>query len=268
MDFVDKSFNSTECIKYRLSIQISLNGFSFCIFDTETQKHVMLKSYPYSASITDYNSFAKEVGSLLNNIPVSNIPVKCLFITHKNTLIPDEIFSEKKIRSFMSFLFPLEELDEIHYNYIPSVKGYCGCIIPSPVAAEIGVRFHGVKFYSQAYLSVQQTLSKAEATKLRVIFCPNFIDISVVKDNVLILNNSFEISDIKDAVYFISALINKFELKDSPIYLAGDISLTEVKNLKNYFPALIQEQNKRIALLFGHEISLNHYNLLSLHECE
>lgn len=269
MDFVDKNFNSAEYTKYRLSIQVSLNGFSFCIFDINSQKHVMVKDYVYSKIITDNNVMAKEIGELIENIPIKNIPTKCLFISPKNIFIPEEVFVENKLRAYMSFLFPMEELDEIHFKYISLIKGYCNFAIPSTIVSEFRKYFDDIKFYSQAYQSVYETMAKEGSEKMRVVLCENFIDITIVKDNVMLINNSFEIGGITDIVYFISALTDKFNLRNNiPIYVSGEILNTDIKELKKYFPSLIKENEKRISLLFGYDTSSKHYNLLSLHKCE
>jgi hypothetical protein len=101
-----------------------------------------------------------------------------------------------------------------------------------------------------------------------IVFCGNFMDISLFKDNKLILNNSFEIFDIKDIAYFISAISDRFEVKDMPVRISGDISNSEVKKLKMFFPSIVQEHNRKISLLLGTEIAAKYYNLLSLQECE
>jgi hypothetical protein len=103
---------------------------------------------------------------------------------------------------------------------------------------------------------------------MNIVFCHNFMDISIFKNNKLILNNSFEIFDLKDIIYFISATYNKLKMENAPIYISGDISTNEIRKLKKIFPSIIQEQNKKVSLLLGSDISTKYYNLLSIQECE
>jgi len=268
MEFVDKSFNLTDK-NYRLSIQISLNGFSFCVYDTLKQKHVFIKSCNYPRNITDYNVWTSEISTIIKEIPVQPQTLSCLFLTNKNVFIPKNVFVESKLRSYFALSFHLEELDEIHYKYIPEIDGYCVFAIPSPIVSEIGRSFEKTQYYSQAYKSIKESVAKQQDNIMRIVFCHNFMDISVFKDKKFIINNSYEIYDLKDIIYYISALRNKLELTDVPIYVSGQMPNTEIKKeLSNYFPNVFQEQVKRIALMFGNETASQHYNLLSLHECE
>jgi hypothetical protein len=270
IDYVDKSYCLTENKKYRLSIQVSLNGFSFCIYDFDRQKYVVLKHCAYSENIVDFDIWVEEINRIadkvIENLAPLTTPVKCLFTSRKNVLIPKSIFSENNIKSHISFFFQLDELDEIHYRYIPEIEAYCCFALPSPVVSKIIARFGKTEFYNQAYCVIRR--ADNYKTGMKIVFCDNFMDISIFRDNKLILNNSFEIFDIKDIIYFISAISDKFDAKNIPIYMLGNISNREIKKLKKFFPLTVQEQNGKISLLLGSEVSTKYFNLLSLHECE
>jgi hypothetical protein len=272
IDYVDKNYCLTGDKNYRLSIQVGLNGFSFCIYDADKQRHVVLKHFPYSENIVDFNIWTKEINkiaeSMADYIHSAKPLVNCLFISRKNVLIPENIFFANNIRSYISFFFQLDELDEIHYKYIPEFKAYCCFALPSPVVSKIISRFNNPNFFNQAYQIISRAKNSVTSTGMNIVFCTNFMDISIFKDNQLILNNSFEISDLRDIIYFISAIYSKFKMEDAPIYISGDISTHETGKLKKIFPSIIQEQHKKISLLLGSDISTKYYNLLSIQECE
>ncbi|MDR2286717.1 MAG: DUF3822 family protein [Prevotellaceae bacterium] len=270
IDYVDRSYCLTANKDYRLSIQVSLNGFSFCIYNPDKHKHVVLKNFPYSENVADINLWLKEINriaeSMTADIAAIKTSVKCLFISRKNVLIPKNIFSANSIGSYISFFFQLDEFDEIHYQYIPEIEGYCCFALPSPIVSKIISRFGKSDFYSQSYQIIRRT--KNYGTGMSIVFCDNFMDISIFKNNKLVLNNFFEIFDIKDIIYFVSSISDKFAVKDIPIYMSGNISNSEIKKLKKFFPSIVQEQNREISLLLGSEVSTKYYNLLSLQECE
>jgi hypothetical protein len=271
IDYVDKSYCITANKDYRLSIQVSLSGFSFSIYDADKQKHVVLKHFFYSEHIADLNIWTKEINRIAESMSMADVhalkrPVKCLFISQKNVLIPRSIFSANSIRSYISFFYQPDELDEIHYRYIPEFEAYCCYALPSPVVSKIIFHFGKSDFFNQTYQIINR--AKKSGTGMHIVFCPHFMDVSIFKDNKLILNNSFEIFDIKDIIYFISALSAKFNIENIPVYISGDILVSEIKKLKKVFPSIVQEQHKKISLLLGSEISTKYYNLLSLQECE
>jgi hypothetical protein len=270
IDYVDKTYCLTENKNYRLSIQVSLNGFSFCIYDVNKQKHVVLKHLFYSENITDYNIWVKEINRIADevtgNIALVKLPLKCMFISRKSVIIPKNVFSANNIKSYISFFFQFDELDEIHYRYIPEIDGYCCYALPSPVVSKIISRFGDADFYNQTYQIIRRI--NGYQTGMVIMLCDNFMDISIFQDNKLILNNSFEIFDVKDIIYFISAVSAKFDVKDIPIYISGNISSGDVKKLKKFFPSIVTEQNRKIAVLLGSEVATKYYNLLLLQQCE
>jgi hypothetical protein len=229
----------------------------------------MMRHFPYSEHIADLNIWTKEINRIAESAPefqTVQIPAKCLFISRKSVLIPKSVFSANNIRTYISFFFQLDELDEMHYRYIPEYEAYCCYALPSPVVSKIISRFGRPEFFNQAYQIIHR--AKNYGTGMNIVFCSNFMDISVFKDNKLLLNNSFEIFDIKDTIYFISAIYDKFKIKDIPIYISGDITVNEIRKLEKFFPYIIREQDKGISLLLGSEVSTKYYNLLSLQECE
>ncbi|MDR1584139.1 MAG: DUF3822 family protein [Prevotellaceae bacterium] len=270
INYVDKSYSLTENKNYRLSIQVSLNGFSFCIYDINKQKHVALKNFSYSEDIVDANIWIKEIDKIMKeiagSIPTIKTTVKCLLISPKNVLIPQSIFSANNIKSYITFFFQLDELEEIHYKYIPEIEAYCCFVLPSPIVSKIISCFGKSEFFNQTYQVIRR--KKNYSMGMNIVFCGNFMDMCIFKDNKLILNNSFEILDIRDIIYFISAISDKLDIKGIPMYVSGDISIDEVKVLKQFFPFIVQEQNRKISLQLGTEISAKYYNLLSLQECE
>ncbi|MDR1897454.1 MAG: DUF3822 family protein [Prevotellaceae bacterium] len=267
-DFVDKSFSLTKNRNYRLSIQISLNGFSFCIYDVDRQKHVVFKDYGYSTDISDYDSWSQETEAITELVPVSRIPAKCLFVSRKNVLIPANIFDEKNLKNYLSFSFNVDSLEEIQYKYIPEIEGYCSFSIPSNIISPIKNRFTDVQFFNTSYQVIRRMRKTDYETYMEIVFCENYMDVTIFKEKKLIFNNSFEIFDLKDVIYFTSVVINRFDISQIPIYTSGKISNAEIMELTKYFPEIIQHQNKRITLLLGIETSSKFYNLLSLYECE
>jgi hypothetical protein len=248
-----------------------LSGFSFCIYDQARQKHVMLKGF--SVNEPDFDIWCGKFDEFLLQIPVSSIPVNCLFVSPKHTFIPADAFDATKLKQYLSFFTPLDDLDEIHYTLVPLINGYCCFAMPNYVVTTLFQRFGKVRFFSQAYQNLMQVSGKQHKNKIGMMFCNNFMEITVFKDNKFVLNNSYEIANGYDIIYFIAALNNVLDLSHPTIYTSGETFIASsntdlVGCLQSYFPNLVQNVNRRIALLLGSDISTKYYNLLSLHECE
>ncbi|MDR0558804.1 MAG: DUF3822 family protein [Prevotellaceae bacterium] len=270
-DFVDKKFRITDAENYRLSIQISLNGFSFCVYDAGTDKHLVIKHFSYTKNIRDEDLWMEEIAEISNIIFAdfdSSTWCNCLFYTQKNILVPKDVFSESCIKDYMSPLFRIGEYDEINVHYIPEIDSYSCFLMPSRITMELVSRFDSVNFFDQTYCCLREMTKKVYRNKMNVIFCGNFINIILYKDNSLILNNSFEVSNINDVIYFIAAIIRKNEIAKIPIFVSGEISPANIRELGKFFPNLIQEHDRKVMVRLGLETSSRYYSLLMMHKCE
>ncbi|MDR1056864.1 MAG: DUF3822 family protein [Prevotellaceae bacterium] len=274
LNFVDRSFDIKRLIHYRLSIQISLNGFSFSVFDEGLSKHVILRDYQYQQNITNYEDLSAEIGSLSasDDCLALDYPVcTCLYISLKHTLIPENSFSKEKLRTYMEFVSPLEELDEIHYYKYPATDTYSIYVIPSLVASKLTTYYKKIRFINQANPLICGCLKNTEGSNILYINLHNGVaDMVLAENKQLKLHNAFEIYHLNDAVYYITALLHQFQLKlqTTPIYISGDVMKEEIEELTKYFPLLKINNNHRMSMLVGQENSYRYFNLLTAHECE
>jgi hypothetical protein len=230
----------------------------------------VVRSYSYTKNVEDYNLWHEELYDIAKQLPALNpdISVRCLYITRKNVFVPDPVFDETRLKEYLSFSFMLEELDEIHRIRIPEIGAYNCFAIPSMVVSEIKRRFKNAVFINQTCNVLRLTKKKYYETKMNIMLCEYFTDITIFKNNMFIFNNTFETTNVKDILYFVSALKDKFDVRQIPIYVSGKISLSELKELKNYFPEMMQEHDKKTMMILGPDMSSKYYNMLRLHECE
>ncbi|MDR2424152.1 MAG: DUF3822 family protein [Prevotellaceae bacterium] len=266
--FVDKSFRPANAAIYRLSIQISLNGFSFCVFDTVKNKHVVLKHYIYTKNILQ--DWCDEIAEILADIRDidSKTPAVCLYVTRKNVIIPPEILDEKTIKQHLSFWFDIEEEEEIHTRRIQEIDASICYLIPSWLITKLHTRFSNLKFLNQTCHHIRQICNDPNDTKMKLVFCGNFIDLTVFKDNALMFNNTFTYSSIVDAAYFLVAVAKKIDTLQAPLHVSGDVSIAEIDELNRCFPNMQQNHDKKMTLRLGKETSSRFYNILLLNECE
>ena len=130
-DYLNPKINNIE--KQEISIQVSLNGFSFLIQDTGNKECLAFKHYPFK-SIFLIDELIREVENLVSHDTAFNnnyTSTKICFITQKSTLIPEEFFKPEHIKKYFEFSHVLNELDELHYNYLPSIQAYNVFSIPN-----------------------------------------------------------------------------------------------------------------------------------------
>ena len=98
--FVDETLDINITQSYYLSIQVSLNGLSFCILDPVRNKYIALSHQNFETDLI-FDDFLNtieeyiEKNELLNHTFKST---KLIWLTNKNTLIPNSFFKKENLK--------------------------------------------------------------------------------------------------------------------------------------------------------------------------
>ena len=243
----------------KLAIQVSLNGLSFCIFDTLSNNPLIVKqihfdNFQRSAKIEDlFVSVFKENPELRHNFDE-------IVIIHSNNLcafVPTALFDEEFLGSYLQYntkvfetdFFTFDTLDKYEMNnvYIPYVN-----------MNNFFIDQYGSFEYKHAnsiLVSKLLDISKNnEEPKMFVHISESHFEIIVVQNQRLQLYNSFEYKTPEDFIYYILFIAEQLQLNpeyfkleflgaivetDSLFHIAykyiRNISLFDVSSFKNTF---------------------------------
>lgn len=228
----DKKYTSTASKDYALSIQISLDGFSFLVRNTVTGKIIGLKHVPYPEHIHP-DDLSSELHKTLEKEPLV-IPqyadVKILFWTQKSTLIPAPLFDGSSLKSYFEFNVQLGDNEAIYYNHIKNIGSYIAYCIPSDVSTICAMYLSNAQFYCQSHplihTAVQNQKSSKSGCRVFIQITDDFFDIAVANGGSLQLHNSFGYSCTADFIYFVLNIFEQFKLspESTPVYLGGNVS--------------------------------------------
>ena len=116
-DLIDHT-NYSNC---HLSIQLSLSGLTFCIFDKELIDVVLLKEYEFKnrpQSPEHLLSFVQEVYKEDTDLKEK---FESVHITHKNslaTIVPESLYDKKYQKDFLKFSIKVLDTDFINVDSI------------------------------------------------------------------------------------------------------------------------------------------------------
>lgn len=192
--------------KKKLSIQVSLNGLSFCISSMET------------GTIESYNevafAFMEHTKSLEANL-------KDYFATHPNlhqkfdeitvlhynkmsALVPNELFDEDYIGSYLQYHTKVFDSDYFNHDSIEFLQAQC-VYVPYIHLNNFLIEQLGDFEYHHSHSVLLKSISKlhdANTSKVYIYFNENQADFLVFKQEQFILLNSFEISTPTDLLYY------------------------------------------------------------------
>ncbi|MDR3226227.1 MAG: DUF3822 family protein [Prevotellaceae bacterium] len=233
LDFVDKKFNSNKASKYKLSIQISLDGFLFSIFDANDICVVAKKINADNIN----NIFASE--PLLTQ---KYSAVNCIVVTQKSTLVPNNLFDKNKSSEYLKFVCNISD-EKIFSQKIKKIGAHCVFAIDKNIYETVKKYQPQTEFYHQSIPLINSALGSF-GKNIFVFFDSKTIDIIANNNEKLLLQNSYKTENTSDAIYFVAAVKEQLDIVLYNIFLSGKAGKRELEDFLNVFKQAKLEENK------------------------
>ncbi|MFB6343565.1 DUF3822 family protein [Saccharicrinis sp. FJH62] len=203
-------FNQESSKQYILSIQLCLDGFSFLICDSISNKFIYLKHKPYGSDseITDQTLKYLKTEELLN---LNYKKVIVLYDLSPATCIPQvlfedeekEVFYTKNYRKGKSSIVRSDKQDPLNYVSVYAINE----TILNAMNQQFGtpVIIHNNTIKNCHLLSTSESFVKLTIRQ-------NRFSISAYKNNTLILANSYSYQNDDEFLYFFLYCFNQLKL--------------------------------------------------------
>jgi hypothetical protein len=275
--FIDETFDPNISSSYFISIQVNLDGFSFCTLDPVRNKYIQLRHIPFLAHL----DLAAQIEKCFEEVEILNLPFrKTLVLTpsQQSTLVPTGIFDPLLKEEWLKFCIRPEENTRVLFNKVKMADTFNVFAIPESVFAIMTRQFPEPVFFHQHTPIIESNLaahqSGNDGTALHINLNKDFFDIAAFGKNHLKLCNSFPIKSDNDFIYFVLFVFEQLKLEPSKteVVLSGwhpEFSIL-YKHLTNYIHNLKQTELPHHFHYSHHfrENRLNRFhNLLNLATC-
>lgn len=278
---IDETLDLNLTSTYHLSIQISLDGFSFSILDTIRNKYIVLKHINLKGILHPF-SLSEELTKYLDEDELLNADfksVKCIYLSQKSTLVPSPLFKDENLSLYFQFNHQVDKSESLHHYKLKNSDTNIIYAIPECIEQSLKSKYSNIKFYHQGCPLIEDILlnhkNKENTCKVFVNVSQEFFDIATIKGSSLILFNSFHYKNEKDLIYFILNIYEQLKLnpETTEIILSGDIN----KNNSNYnmVKRFIRHiKFEKLNNSYGYSYTFNDIpshsfvNLLNLSKCE
>ncbi|MCF6350666.1 MAG: DUF3822 family protein [Flavobacteriaceae bacterium] len=118
-----------------ISIQFSLDGFSFCVFDSDLQEFIIFHKYEFLEKINTPEKLLKKIQQLFITEEILQLKYDKISVIHDNNLssfVPKALFNKKNLKSYVAFnnkvfntdYFTFDSLvnQEMNLVYIPYIN--------------------------------------------------------------------------------------------------------------------------------------------------
>jgi len=198
-----------DIIPYKaLSIQVSLNGLSFCVLNADTNTIELLRHYHAEKQLNPLDML-NLLKTTIDKEPALQENFKSILIIHENdisSLVPKPLFNEENLADYLKFNAKILKTDYIDYDELKindSVNVYVPYVnINNYIYGNYGDFIF--KHYSSVLIEEVLKIEKnAKKAKMYVNVASNHFDIVVIENSSLKLYNTFEYETKEDFIYYI-----------------------------------------------------------------
>ena len=261
-----------------ISIQVSLDGFSFCINSDHDKQIRAFRHYRFTNTILQ-EDILNHTEEILHKDELLRLPfkkVRVMLLNRKSTIVPENFVVDAKLNQILEFNQPIDELDEVHHNPLPASGAKIVFTVPTYFAGLMAERFKTVRFYNHATPLLASCIKDtAHPTGIYIQLNTGFFDLALIKDNKLKLYNTFVYVDSTDLLYFILFACKQlaFDLKGTPAFILGEQAGNQklLGGIKSYISSLNPVSLSDRNILSDDLRSLDQirfYSLLNLLVCE
>ena len=238
VDYLDSDFNAEDIYKYRLSIQLRLDGFSFAILDGFSKRLLSLQdykiiykpSYSVAEKLKDLKDHFKTflAQSLFNFDSFGKLNV---LVDHKTyTLLPEALYLEKNHDQYLLFN------QDISYQFVPIIDKILSTnqvlltLIHKTLDAVIKDQISDFNYIHSNTVLLTEILkinrNRISKPSIYASVSHNSMHIIAFGGNKILMCNSFKFTSKEDFVYFILLAYDQlgFNTEQDNLFFLGDIS--------------------------------------------
>ncbi len=211
--------SSTASQNKNLSIQFSLDGFSFCIKDDESKEILQLSEYVFETTLNTPFLLLEKVKTIFETDEALQGSFKSVRAIHQNNLasqIPKAYFDENNLKSYLNYNIKTLSSDYITYDELPSLNANNVYIPYVNINNFLFKNFGEFTYEHHSTLLINeltQQFNNSTEDVITVNIAYNTIEMVVFKKGVFHLYNSFTFKTKEDFLYYILFTSEQLNLK-------------------------------------------------------
>jgi hypothetical protein len=234
---VDPQFDIAQGFKYRLSVLLCQDGFSFLVTHGISQKVLRLSSYKHATGIHHEESAGwPEIGNdyfgQLKQVDCAQMSwqqVDIAVASQKITIAPHAFMEDADSLNIISAAYPVSRGEQILTEPVFDLGPVTAILVPGYISDFCATIFPGSILRNSAAVFVKGILRKHSQLIARQVFInihPDFFEISVIQGLRLLYLNAFRYSSPSDVLYYVIFVLEQlgFVPSEEKVTLMGDIS--------------------------------------------
>lgn len=265
---ITNNIDKDKLTNLQLSIQISLNGLSFCILQKDTNTITSIKRVDFGKKLNPLE-LLDEIKGLFNSEKMLQGHFDKIEVIHNNelsTLVPKPLFKEEALADYLKFNSKILKSDYITYDDIILGNSVCVYVPYVNVNNFIYEKFGEFTFKHISTVLIESILQlekNSETTKVYINVCSNHFELIAIEKAKLLFYNSFDYVTKEDFIYYILFTAEQLNLNPETFNLVfiGDIDKDdEFYKIAYKYVRHVSFGNRNDSLTFSEPIELEHSN--------
>ena len=241
LNFVDEKFDLKFTSEYHLSIQVGLDGFSFCILDVIRKKYIVLQHFPLIVGKLQF--LTKKIETIFDQeekLNASYQSVSITYSTNKATLLP-KTYSDSRFFDLVAGLTnDISKSEDVFVNELPGFNQQLIFSYPKELLTLLNRKFTEFHFRHKSVPLLTSSVNQQNEKKntLLINFEKKYIRMIAIKDLQIVLYNSFYFKTESDFLYYTLNICHTLQIDPERDeisiggYVADDSSY--IRQLKKY----------------------------------
>ena len=233
---INKNIEATS--NRKLSIQFSLDGFSFCISNTQNEVFEF-SSFNFSKTVNSPELVLDKLQEIFKTEKSLQEDFESVTVIHQNnlsTLVPNKYFKEDALKNYLKYSVKTIATDLIVYDELECIDTKNVYIPFVNINNFLFQNFGEFEYRHHLTLFIEKLISINNSDK-KVVYVnvsSEIFDIVVIQNKQLCFSNSFSFETKEDFIYYILFTFEqlKLDVEEIQLYFTGDIELeSELYNI-------------------------------------
>lgn len=220
-----RSFNKSKTQYYILSVQCSLHGLVFVVFDTLTESYIAAEQFVFPGPKNE-EQLAGKIKDVVSQHEWIREPFKkvnFILCNKHHTLVPDTIFNEKEKDTYLNFTINSPGDRAVTFNKVSTAKAINIFSIDKTLKEKIFFTWQNVQLFHFSTVFIESVLinfkNKADENSLFLQAHRDYFELLHMKSGKLYYHNLFSYKTKEDFIYFLLAAAEKLDLNPETIRL-------------------------------------------------
>jgi len=228
----NNKFSLKKTKDIELSIQFSLDGFSFCVLDSKTKRDIYFAQYQFEETLNSPEDLLRKIETIFNddqNLQIEYSAVSVIHQSNLSTIVPSKYFDENSLVTYLNFNIKTLKTDFITFDNINTIDAKNVYVPYVNINNYLFQNFGEFEYQHHSTILLKKLLKLESSTqkKMYVNVSKSSFDIVVLENRKLILLNSFSYDTKEDFIYYILFTAEQIQLntEEFKLYFMGEIEV-------------------------------------------